>query len=507
MATHRLNRADIEIQTGEVALARQVIERLSRLRERRIGPLIDRVCSELSGPERLDRIERLELDLGTLARDGFDDDFIRKLEPALRAALAKRLAETRGPERPERSALELLDTFARTGNVPWWADRHDPELIARSIRGLLDAAPRALRERLRALADNPQALARIARHCDGPLFEAVVEQLSGGAGAGLLADIQAIRRRLGLERGDIGSSHPDGARLRSTVLAALARGEAHDAVSILRAAQAARASSSPQTPVLPKRGDSGHAQDPPTVDPAESAPPGALAPAHGESNRIGAVPRAPQAARTSSPLQAPVLPGASDPWQADSPREPAPPGRPRWPEAGQRDGLAGLDQLYVDDAGLVILWPFLDPFFTRAGLLDAHRFADEHAPMQAIALLAALAFEDPEPPEFRLPLAKLLCGLAPEADFALERPLRSEQREECDRLLAAVIDHASVLGDMSPASFRATFLRRFGALSIRDGAWLLQVEHAAHDLLLERFPWSWSWVKTPWMPEPLRVEW
>lgn len=181
---------------------------------------------------------------------------------------------------------------------------------------------------------------------------------------------------------------------------------------------------------------------------------------------------------------------------------------PRELAAARRRALDQLEQLYVDDAGLVILWPFLDRFFLHAGLLDQdRRFAGEHAPMHAIALLSQLASEDPEPPEFRLPLAKLLCGLPPEAGFALERPLAPEQLDLCERLLAAVIGHASILRDMPVASFRATFLQRPGALSVRDGAWLLQVERQAHDLVLDRFPWSWSWVKLPWMPDPLRVEW
>lgn len=506
MTTHRFNRAEIEIQTGETAIARQVIERLSQLRERRIGPVIDRVCSELSGPERLDRIERLELDLGTLAFERFDDDFIRQLEASLRAALAKQLAETRGPERPERSALDLIDTFARTGNLPWWADRQDPELIARTLRELLDAAPRALRERLRALADHPRTIARISRCCDGPLFEALVERVSDGAGAELRAGIQALTRRLGLDRGDTGTSDPDRVRLRSAVLAALARGEPDEAAAILRAVATALTASLPQAQV-PLAASDVAGSDAARRGPDGPVSQGSPAPVAAANDATDALPHAAPDPLTKSPRQAPVLPAASDPWQADSTRGLAPPRHPRLPEAERPDALAGLDQLYVDDAGLVILWPFLDPFFTRTGLLDEHRFIDEQAPMQAIALLAELAFADPEPPEFRLPLAKLLCGLAPDAGLALERPLTQQQRDECDRLLAAVIGHASVLRDMSPASFRATFLRRCGALSIRDGSWLLQVEQAAADLLLERFPWSWSWIKTPWMPDPLRVAW
>lgn len=170
--------------------------------------------------------------------------------------------------------------------------------------------------------------------------------------------------------------------------------------------------------------------------------------------------------------------------------------------------LTRLDELYVHDAGLVILWPFLGRYFTRAGLLGPEGgFLDEAAQFQAVALTEALATLDPDPPEPRLPLAKLLCGRPLESDFQLVRPLSPEQLAECDLLLAAVLEHASSLGEVSTEGLRSAFLQRPGALSTRDGAWLLQVERRAHDVVLDRVPWPWSWVRLPWMPDPLRVEW
>ena len=41
----------------------------------------------------------------------------------------------------------------------------------------------------------------------------------------------------------------------------------------------------------------------------------------------------------------------------------------------------------------------------------------------------------------------------------------------------------------------------------RDGAWLLRVERQTYDLVLDRFPWGWEWLRLPWMDAPLRVEW
>jgi hypothetical protein len=106
-----------------------------------------------------------------------------------------------------------------------------------------------------------------------------------------------------------------------------------------------------------------------------------------------------------------------------------------------------------------------------------------------------------------LPLNKLLCGLEPAELFDMLEPLQEAEVAECTNLLTAAIAQAPVLREMSPSGFRGTFLLRQGALSIRDGFWLLRVERQTYDIVLERFPWGWEWVKLPWMDAPLRVEW
>jgi hypothetical protein len=587
MATHRINRAEIELEVGDVALAEQLIERVSLLRDRRIAPLLDRVCTELAGPEwpgagqvgqveRVWRIDRLELELGAIAVEDFEDDFLRKLEAALRAALGKQLAERGGAGPAENDAIELLDVFARTGNVPWWADRSEPELVARHVRALLDAAPHALLRLVRALAGDAVALARLARHCEDALLGEIVARTHQGGSAELLAGVRELERLLGrlLGAGASGSSRDRQVRARSALLAALANTDAR-APGLLQAMLHELASASPSlwqglaagprpaTPALreallqvgARLAAAGSARDEARErapaearagavirDRAASPPTGRDARAGGTQSsddgrlreRSSAVHDEPgdtasdAAARAgsldarsghdapgpapdvhASDAPAPGMPALAETALALDAPAPAPaPRDPREAAAARRRALERLEELHTGDAGLVILWPFLERFFHQVGLIDQdRRFIGAHARMQAIALLSQLSLADPEPPEFRLPLAKLLCGLAPDDAFALASPLAPAQLAECERLLAAVIDHASILRGMAVASFRATFLQRAGVLSVRDGAWLLQVERQAHDLVLDRFPWSWSWVKLPWMSDPLRVEW
>jgi hypothetical protein len=50
-------------------------------------------------------------------------------------------------------------------------------------------------------------------------------------------------------------------------------------------------------------------------------------------------------------------------------------------------------------------------------------------------------------------------------------------------------------------------LQRPGLLSARPGAWVLQVERRPGDEVLDGLPWSWSWIRLPWMDDLLQVVW
>jgi len=204
----------------------------------------------------------------------------------------------------------------------------------------------------------------------------------------------------------------------------------------------------------------------------------------------------------SKPVPAAHLPQrdstAPRPSQADAARN----------AALRQRALARLEELQVEDAGLVILWPFIERCFALAGLLDKQRrFVDPQAQQQAVGLLAWLMFEEPEPAEYRLPLVKLLCGVPPEAPCAIDEPPPPAMCEQGLRMLAAVIEHAPALRRMQVPALRAAYLQRAGVLSVRAGMWLLRVERQPQDLLLDHFSWSWAWVALPWMTGPLQVEW
>ena len=170
-------------------------------------------------------------------------------------------------------------------------------------------------------------------------------------------------------------------------------------------------------------------------------------------------------------------------------------------------GFSQGEEVYVADAGLVLLWPFLTHFLRYLGFTEDHRFRDPAAQQRAAAVLRATATGEREVVEYQLPLARILCGLALDVPIDPGPPVRDDEAEQGTQLLQAVIARAPVLGKMSVPGLRGSFLLRDGVLGVRDGTWLLRVERRGYDLVLDRFPWAFDWLKLPWMEMAMRVEW
>ncbi|USX24236.1 contractile injection system tape measure protein [Oxalobacteraceae bacterium OTU3CINTB1] len=172
-----------------------------------------------------------------------------------------------------------------------------------------------------------------------------------------------------------------------------------------------------------------------------------------------------------------------------------------------RDGAAHPDSahgIYIDNAGLVLLHPFLPALFEELGLARDGQLVQ---PERALALMHFLASGQPQAPEYALALPKLLCQLPLTANIEPGVVLHAAERAEADVLLKAVIGHWSALRDTSPDGLRGAFLLRPGKLSERGGEWLLQVERQTADILLGDLPWGYSAIRLPWMAGILWVEW
>lgn len=218
----------------------------------------------------------------------------------------------------------------------------------------------------------------------------------------------------------------------------------------------------------------------------------------------------PEALRQAPELRAALTrhwPGAVPP--ADKvPAVESVPRKEREPEVtgGAPDQGEGVQEgLYLENGGLVLLHPYLPQLFEGAGISKENRIVD---PGRGVALLHYLASGELDPPEYRLALAKVLCGLPLQNTLARDVELSEDEREECDTLLHVMLQHWGALRNSSADGLRGSFLMRPAKLTLRDhDEWLLQVERNSYDILLDQLPWSISMVKLPWMRKLMWVEW
>ncbi|NEO87276.1 MAG: hypothetical protein F6J87_23895 [Spirulina sp. SIO3F2] len=164
-------------------------------------------------------------------------------------------------------------------------------------------------------------------------------------------------------------------------------------------------------------------------------------------------------------------------------------------------------EIYIQNAGLVLFWPFLTHWFTTLSLVAAKQFITLDANHRAILLLQYLVDSSPTSSEAQLALNKLLCGVNLEDSLPTTLELLKTEAQEAETLLTAVIHHWSALGNISSHALQQSFLQRNGLLTFTHDHYLLQVEQKTHDILLDRLPWSIKIIKLPWMEWVLHVEW
>ena len=167
------------------------------------------------------------------------------------------------------------------------------------------------------------------------------------------------------------------------------------------------------------------------------------------------------------------------------------------------------DPIYVSNAGLVLLWPFLSTFFQRLTLMNPLRkFSSEEAQLRAVHLLQYLATKHAKTPEHDLVLNKLLCGIDIEQPLPLEIEMKQEEIDLSESLLKAAINQWTALKNTSPDGLRGAFLIRDGKLNqVSEKKWLLRVDQRPFDVLLLKIPWSYAMIRLVWTDYIINVEW
>ncbi len=171
------------------------------------------------------------------------------------------------------------------------------------------------------------------------------------------------------------------------------------------------------------------------------------------------------------------------------------------------DQIDPEDEIFIENAGLVLLHPFLEVLFSNLHLTANRKFVSIHDQFIAAKILQFLVFGENDHTENFYPLDKILCGIGLTQVLDLDRELSQESKTESEQLLKEVIGHWSVLKNTSLEGLRETFLHRNGKISRVNKGWKLQVERKTVDVLLSKLPWGMGIIKLPWMTEMIFVDW
>lgn len=196
MQYHVIRSQTIEVDGPDEGAARRAMESVGAVEEHVLRPMLDDVFSSLVGEDDVVRVDRLTVDLGTMAADGFAEGLVDRLETELRNALPPLIegARVRGGTTaapldahggPPAGSVDIragplgaVEEFLETGVMPWYAPAAtvgDPE---RSLRALAESAPGDVRQVVRRIG--PRAMTRLVRQFGPPTIGAVVEVLAPG---------------------------------------------------------------------------------------------------------------------------------------------------------------------------------------------------------------------------------------------------------------------------------------------------------------------------------------
>ncbi|MEA5521391.1 contractile injection system tape measure protein [Limnoraphis robusta CCNP1315] len=419
------------------------------------------------------------------------------------------------------SQLEILSYFIQTGILPWWSEKLSKQQLEEYCDRLIETSPDQIKRLVENSIKDERQLRRIIFQFSEPTLLKIAELMADNLSAFLSdylivinktlkgSDLTATRipenrlkwelwRGILLSLYEKGNHPPDPSQLIAENLLYLATRLPCEYRRLLRQAIETIAS-------LKTEGQSFRSSLPEELVKLSDRHPTQLqSPNHSETS---SQPLSPDAIGPLNKSEEFPTPSDRHLHQSDLQNLPEIPSRQWEPFSDAIAPFSDSEEIYIDNAGLILLWPFLNPYFSQLRLVEQNYFVNDQAAERAALLLQYLVDASVDPPEHLLPLNKILCDIELLDPLNTHLDITEAEQSECENLLSAVIQNWSILKNTSIAGFRQAFLQRNGILKVHNGEWLLQIERETYDILLDRIPWSIRVVKLPWMDNILHIEW
>lgn len=194
------------------------------------------------------------------------------------------------------------------------------------------------------------------------------------------------------------------------------------------------------------------------------------------------------------------LKNTATPHKTDKPLKPV--------QRSKKTTLVPDQSLAVENAGLILVWPFLKSAFITLGWLSENQFKNRTAAEKAISWLHYLIYEEIPEDESPLLLNKLICGLEAEEVLSLNHiRLSKKELAEAEEVKRAVVQNWPALKTTATAALKESFFKRSGLLKYKDDNWYLNIERKGIDVLIDRLPWPIALIKLPWNNYMIHVNW
>jgi len=164
---------------------------------------------------------------------------------------------------------------------------------------------------------------------------------------------------------------------------------------------------------------------------------------------------------------------------------------------------------HIENAGLILLWPYLRSFFKGMKLFGENKtISTEENVDKAIHLLQYLVKKTSAQKPENLALNNLIVGAPVTYRPSYDIELSEEEHGACEYFLSECIKQTKILTKDNPDALRANYLIREGKLYREESKWILEVQPQPYDILLEKkanvslgtafFPWSKCVIMINW---------
>lgn len=161
---------------------------------------------------------------------------------------------------------------------------------------------------------------------------------------------------------------------------------------------------------------------------------------------------------------------------------------------------------YVQNAGLILIHPFIRTFFEHCGLLDpeTQKLTD---PERCAHLLHYIATGRTNAPEYDMIFEKFLCNIPLHQSISRHIKLSRKHKTQAKIVIESVQHNWAPMKKSSSDLLQNEFFQRSGKLVVTDHDFTLTVERKTHDILLEKLAWGIGLVKLPWKEKFIFVNW